>query len=95
MFALGIDAAWTPTEHSGVALLDVPSRGAPRLIRVARSYGEFTDTPPTGSGWLEPQSDRPVSIHSVIATADLLVGMLPQVVALDIPLEVWPKSANR
>ena len=41
MFALGIDAAWTPTEPSGVALLDVPVHGAPRPIRVGRSYSEF------------------------------------------------------
>jgi len=95
MLSLGIDAAWTLTEPSGVALLESSIHGAPRLIRVARSYGEFTDTPPAVSGWLEPPVDRPVSIHSVIAEADLLVGMLPQIVALDIPLATGPITGRR
>ena len=95
MLALGIDAAWTPTEPSGVALLGVPSEGKPRLIRVARSYSEFTSTPLTASGWLEPLADRPVTIHSVIAEADLLSGALPQVVGLDIPLAAGPIIGRR
>ena len=36
---LGVDAAWTDTHCSGVALVEIDG-GAPRLIAVARSLGE-------------------------------------------------------
>ncbi len=92
---LGIDAAWTTTQPSGVALLDVPGHGASRVIRVARSYSEFVDGPPVASGWLEPATNRPVTIEAVISAAADIAGALPGVVALDIPLAAVPIAERR
>lgn len=40
-YVLGVDAAWSVTNPSGVALLACPVDGKPELCRVGRSYQEF------------------------------------------------------
>ncbi|MGH7495032.1 MAG: hypothetical protein ACREOO_21880 [bacterium] len=41
LFVLGIDAAWTAHQPSGVALVRVTRKTKPCLVAVARSYAEF------------------------------------------------------
>ncbi len=86
-FVLGVDAAWTAHHPAGVALVKIPQRGRPRLLRVARSYEEFCgfskndriDWPTTVHG-SEP------NIPALLAVCERIAGAMPNVIALDIPI---------
>lgn len=41
MYILGVDAAWSVNNPSGVALIKCDKKSRPELIRAGRSYGEF------------------------------------------------------
>lgn len=68
---VGIDAAWTAGQKSGVAVA-VESEGGWRLSAVAGSYGQFIELAP-GAG-------------SVIEAATAIAGVRPSLVAVDMPL---------
>jgi len=82
-YILGVDAAWTESEPSGVALLGVKRGRKPQLIRVGRAYGEF-------SQWGRIDWDK--RVDGAMPRMDALVGDCAgkgypiSVVALDIPL---------
>ena len=83
---LGIDAAWTTTQPSGVALVSVATTCRPRLVKIARSYSEFIAGPTPEIQWLEPPDATAAGIESVISKAAHRAVALPRIVALDIPL---------
>lgn len=93
---LGIDAAWTPTEPSGVALLkgDGPDW---RVVCVAPSYGAFLRCGDGyGVDWMTgvfpgcaPFVDALLSTARQLAQVDLAV------VAIDMPLSTRPFATRR
>ncbi len=87
MHVLGVDAAWTAGGCSGVALVERGARGRPRLLRIARSYGEFLSAPPR---WLE----KPPAAAATIADVLAAVGVPLALVAL-VPLQVATLTGRR
>jgi predicted RNase H-like nuclease len=80
---LGIDAAWTETQPSGVALVEETAQGW-RLVAVETSYARFhalAGGPEAG----RPVGSRPVA-KNLIETCERLTGRPPDVVAIDMPL---------
>lgn len=89
-YILGVDAAWTAKEPSGVALLEVGAAEKPRLLKYARSYEEFlseTDwnLPAKGS---EPDFDKLFEFCNSN-------GWDVNVIALDIPLSLKRITGRR
>jgi predicted RNase H-like nuclease len=86
---LGIDAAWTPDNPSGLALVG-RREGRCEVLCVARSYTEFADLARAGSAspaeWLAPAANRPCSIPELLDAAKATSGREVGVVSLDIPL---------
>jgi len=86
---LGIDAAWTPRNPSGVALV-VQNSGRWSLARVASSYDLFTGRK---SGTLALAS-RP-DIPALAAAAVRLAGTAIDVVTIDMPVSRAPITGRR
>jgi hypothetical protein len=89
---LGIDAAWTGTQPSGVALVEETTQGW-RLVAVETSYARFhalAGGPEAG----RPVGSRPVA-KSLIETCERLTGRPPDVVAIDMPLSLTPIVKRR
>lgn len=92
---LGIDAAWTATQPSGVAVLR-GEQGALSCVGLASSFQGFIalsrgvavdwSTPPTGGipKWEE-----------VLDAATQLAGHAPDVIAVDMPLSMLPITCRR
>lgn len=79
---LGIDAAWTPRNTSGVALLATTDRGW-HCLRVAPSFAEFVD--PAS----RPKAPAPVAseLKALLTTCSTLVGDgRIEAIAVDMPL---------
>lgn len=94
---LGIDAAWTPRNPSGIALVTVVTGHMPKLLRVARSYGEFTsDREINESDWLNfPSCEGTLDVSGILEATDRYAGMQPNVISLDIPLSPLPIRGRR
>jgi len=94
---LGIDAAWTEANPSGIALVTVVTGHMPQLLRVARTCGEFTSDRILGaSDWLNtPHLGGPLNINQLLDTIKKYTGALPSVIALDIPLSPQPIDGRR
>lgn len=94
---LGIDAAWTAANPSGIALVTVDAGHLPQLLRIARSCDEFTsDRILEASDWLStPPSGESLDIHHLLATIKRYTGSLPSVIVLDIPLSPLPICGRR
>ena len=88
---LGIDAAWTDHEPSGMAL--VARRGGRWLaLGVAPSAEAFGRQ----FSWAEPVAGGPMDIAAVLeASAELLNGIPLAVVAVDMPLATVPIRGRR
>ena len=86
MIVLGIDAAWTATRPSGVALV-----ADNRLLALAPSYASFI----AGVDW----RSRPVGglpdCHALIAACVAIAGAPPDVIAIDMPLSTQPIVGRR
>jgi predicted RNase H-like nuclease len=82
---LGIDAAWTLTRPSGVALARVQD-GVWRLVDVAASNGDFCANRTT---------HPPASAAALIEACESRCGQRPAVVAVDMPLAKGPIVARR
>jgi predicted RNase H-like nuclease len=78
---LGIDAAWTDNEPSGVALIAYRN-GRWRCLRVASSYCEFI----AGTPEARPRGSRVVVSYLLAACTPLLHGAKPKVIAVDMPI---------
>lgn len=94
---LGIDAAWTLRNPSGIALVAVATGQIPELIRVARTCEEFTSGRQiSGSDWLNLlPSDETLNVSGILDAAKRYTGMQPNVVSLDIPLSPLPIRGRR
>jgi predicted RNase H-like nuclease len=94
---LGIDAAWTTRNPSGIALLEVAAGHELELFRVARTCTEYTTDREIGSSdWLSiPTLGRTLSVSEILDTTIRHAGKLPDVIALDIPLSPLPICGRR
>lgn len=88
---LGIDAAWTDHQPSGVALVERHDRRW-RCRSVAPSYDAFCRQ----FSWGEPVAAGPMDVEAVLrASAELLDGIPLAVVAVDMPLATVPIRGRR
>ena len=90
---LGIDAAWTMTQPSGVALARENASGW-QLVAVESSYARFRERaeglePHTPSGGEAPD------VGALPAACRQLAGREPDVVAVDMPLSREPIVGRR
>ncbi len=85
---LGIDAAWTAKEPSGVALVEDTAKGRWRCLGVAPSYGQFValaaGTPVNWSA--QPTGGCPNLPMLLRAAFTLLGGRQVDVIAVDMPI---------
>jgi len=87
-YVLGVDAAWTYKEPSGVALLKFSPGSLPELVRAGRSYEEFC------SGkidWNKPLQGSLPNFNEIFNSVTEPVD----VIALDIPLSPGPITGRR
>jgi predicted RNase H-like nuclease len=84
---LGIDAAWTATEPSGVALV-VTQNGTPSCLAVAPSYAEFSAQAAGGAtGWSAAGFAGCLpDIAHLLAAARRIAGQPVDLVAIDMPV---------
>lgn len=92
---LGIDAAWTAKQPSGVALLVVQRD---RLVckALAPSYRDFLEL--AGGrpvDWTAPAGGEQPPMREVVLAATSLAAAIPSVVALDLPLARGPILGRR
>jgi predicted RNase H-like nuclease len=91
---LGIDAAWTLTNPSGVALVEETPVGW-RLRAVESSYDGFHAL----AGGAPPDASRPTGSRPdagrLLATCRNLTGRFPDLVAVDMPLSRLPIVGRR
>ncbi|MHB1403543.1 MAG: DUF429 domain-containing protein [Thiobacillus sp.] len=88
---LGIDAAWTEKEPSGVALLAKEGERW-RCMRVAPSYLAFCGA----FSWEDPVRGGKADVLSLLATCSSLTGRDGlSVVAVDMPLSTRPIQSRR
>lgn len=90
---LGIDAAWTLTEPSGIAL--AIEDGGRRLVAVAPSYEDFLRV----AGGAPPSLGRPrgsaPDAHALITAARRMSKSAVDLVAIDMPLSKEPITSRR
>jgi len=91
-FILGIDAAWTTVNPSGVALLEVQIGRQPRLIHASPSYDAFIRWEPID--WDVPVHGSSPDMGALINKCEEK-GFPVSVVALDIPLSPYPITGRR
>lgn len=84
---LGIDAAWTASNPSGVALA-VEDDGRWRLAKASSSYADFI-------GPTDPAAAGSDSSGTLLSAAQALTGQTVTLVAADIPLARSPITARR
>lgn len=87
---LGIDAAWTAREPSGVALIG-EQNGRWHLVAVAASYGQFTAD---GGSLARPQGSQ-ADPSTLVAACVAQCGKRPDIVAIDMPLARSPITKRR
>ena len=93
---LGIDAAWTEKEPSGVALIE-RSLGESRCVAVAPSYDSFlTLAQGVPVGWAVKSKGAVPDASRLVAVAKrLLEEQELSVVAVDMPLSTVPITSRR
>ena len=91
---LGVDAAWTLAQPSGVALAS-DAGGAWRLVAVAPSYVSFhavaNGEPNIAPNW----SGSPLDVPGLLASSQKLCGQPVDLVAIDMPLAHGPIKGRR
>ncbi|KFD26149.1 DUF429 domain-containing protein [Sphingobium yanoikuyae] len=91
---LGIDAAWTTTQPSGVALAMDRGDGW-RLVAAAPSYGHFCALAETGQlPTARPIGRKPDALE-ILSAAEQIGGTPVDLVAIDMPLSRLPISGRR
>ena len=91
---LGVDAAWTAAQPSGVALA-VESASGWRLAALEASYDQFlARAEGTGPGETRPGGSRPVAAE-LLAAARTICGRRIDLVAIDMPLSRLPIDGRR
>jgi len=87
--ALGIDAAWTATQPSGVALAVETAKGW-RLAAVESSYARFY-----GCSAASPAKAEAPDPAALLDACRRIAGRAPDLVALDMPLALTPIVGRR
>jgi predicted RNase H-like nuclease len=82
---LGIDAAWTPSKPSGVALAAESSTGW-RIVAIAESYAQFLTLADDGRVLVGPPTGSLPNASALLAAAAALSGASVDLVAIDMPL---------
>lgn len=90
---LGIDAAWTDREPSGVALIADDGSGW-RLMEVAASYAAFLQPPLAAGPVLRHRGSIP-DAAAIIDAANFRIGSPVDIVAVDMPLASTPIIGRR
>jgi predicted RNase H-like nuclease len=90
---LGIDAAWTEREPSGVALVADDGSGW-RLMQVSASYAAFLRRPLAVEPVLRHRGSIP-DATAIINAANRMVGSPVDIVAVDMPLAMTPIIGRR
>jgi predicted RNase H-like nuclease len=91
---LGIDAAWTATQPSGVALVS-STDGNWRLIFVGSSYRHLLDHADEGLISTSRPSGSVAEADALLTAAGKLAGAPVDLVAVDMPLSLEPITARR
>ena len=91
---LGVDAAWTATQPSGVALA-VETESGWRLAALEASYDQFlARAEGTAPGETRPGGSRPVAAE-LLAAAHKICGRRVDLVAIDMPMSRFPIDGRR
>lgn len=91
---LGIDAAWTLFQPSGVALIAESATGW-RLVSVASSYQRFQAlADKRQQAEIHPSGSSP-DVHALLSAASVLCGRSVDLVAIDMPLARTPIVGRR
>ena len=90
---LGIDAAWTATQPSGVALAEEGDTGW-RLVAVESSYARIRERA-DGRGPQSPPRGEAPDVDALLAACRRLAGREPDLVAVDMPLSHEPIVRRR
>jgi predicted RNase H-like nuclease len=95
VIVLGIDAAWTASQPSGVAVLR-GQRGRWHCAGLAPSYASFVALAHgTPIDWRARPAASIAACDELIAAASRLAGGRPDVIAIDMPLATTPIRARR
>lgn len=89
---LGIDAAWTATQPSGIALFRQRTRKKWECIALAPSYDSFLAA---ACDWRIKPAGGPPDCDALIAACERIGGAAPDVIAIDMPLARGPFSSRR
>jgi hypothetical protein len=85
---LGIDAAWTEAQSSGVALAEETASGW-RLQAAAISYARFEALAGPAPEYAKPRGMK-ADANALLATCRHLTGREPDLLAVDMPLSRLP-----
>lgn len=88
---LGIDAAWTETQPSGIALVG-KRRQRWECLALAPSYASFLAEV---CNWRVKPTGEPPDCDALIAACKRIAGRAPDVIAIDMPLARGPFSSRR
>ncbi len=91
---LGIDAAWTATEPSGVALA-VETEGGWRLAAVEAGYDHFLERADGADPGLGRPRGATAEAARLVAAVSRLVGRGPDCIAIDMPVGPNPIRGRR
>ena len=91
---LGIDAAWTLSNPSGVALA-IRRSGGWQAVAASASYGEFMSVEDIQDGATARPSGSSASVGDLLAAAERRCGKAVHVIAVDMPLANTPILARR
>lgn len=91
IYVLGIDAAWTVKEPSGVAVFKYKKDGRHELIKLNKSYEEFLEG---DLNWSKDAAGSPPDMERLLELCKSK-GYNIKVAALDIPLSPVPISGRR
>ena len=91
-YVLGIDAAWTATNPSGVALVS-SGTSPPKLIRASPSFEDFVLGTDPGA-WCAKHDFR-ASLQDVLKVAAKLGGASVEIIAVDMPIATKPVRRRR
>lgn len=90
---LGIDAAWTEKEPSGVALITNDGSGW-RLVEVAASYAAFVGDVGTSGPIARHRGSIP-DVQAILMASKVMIGVDVDLVAIDMPLSTTPIAGRR
>ena len=92
---LGIDAAWTEANPSGVALVSQTSGARWKLEAVTSSYAEFMVLSGHGRVPLTQSKGGFPDLKTLLEAADAITGTRPKLIAVDMPLSSKPIIGRR